>query len=94
MNPKWPGYGRGALVSLLLYATSVALGFLIDFRVTLFLLLALQVTWTPYCLGQFVRLRRIIHEDQFAAESYRFAAGGFLASALLLAVVVLLTQTV
>ena len=81
-------YSRGAAVALLLYATSVALGFLIDFRLALFLLLAIQITWTPFCVWRYLSLRR--NPD----DGDRFAAGGLTGSVVLLLVIVVLTQVV
>ena len=84
------GYGRGAAVSLLLYATSVAIGFVIDFRLALFGVLALQISWTPFCAARWLQLRRVPD----AADKSRFAAGGLVSSALLLTAIVVLTQIV
>lgn len=81
-------------MALLLYATSVALGFLIDFRLALFLLLGIQVTWLPFCAARSFHFRHASDNDQLAISSYRFAAGGLIASVLLLLLVIISTQVV
>jgi hypothetical protein len=79
---------RGALVSAGAYAAAAALGFAVDVRVALFVVMALQVTWTPFCLIRCVQLRR---SDR---EGCAFAAGGLVSSIGLLFVSVVLSQVV
>jgi hypothetical protein len=72
------------------------MGFGIDFRLTLLALLALQVTWTAFCVIRFIQLRMDGGHKQDAPlydrESYGFALGGSISSVALLVVMVVLTQ--
>jgi hypothetical protein len=80
------------------YTGALLLGFWGDFRLTLFAVLALQVTWTLFCLIRIVQLRiggghkpDALPSDR---ESYGFALGGSISSLTLLAAIVVLTQVV
>lgn len=89
---------KAAAISLATYATVIVLGFAGDFRLTLFLIAALQVTWTLYCSIQLVQLRirggNKRDAQSYDRESYGFALGGSISSVVLLAAVVVLTQVV
>lgn len=85
-------------VSFAAYAVALLAGFGIDFRLALFSLLALQVTWTSFCIGRLVQLRFAgAHRrdaEPFAREDYGFALGGSTSSLVLLCVMIVLTQIV
>jgi hypothetical protein len=89
---------KGASVSLAVYVAALALGFLVDFRLTLFAIPAIQVTWTLFCIVRAIQLRvRGAHRPKalsFDREDYGFAIGGFVSSVALLLIVVVLTQVV
>lgn len=71
-------------------------GFGIDFRLTLFAVLGLQGTWTAYCVIRLFQLRLAGGHKPEAPlderESYGFALGGAISSAVLLAAMVVLSQ--
>ena len=91
-------FWKATLISLGAYACALLIGFLGDFRFTLFAVLALQVTWTLLCGLRFAQLRLSGAQRQDAPpderDGYGFAAGGFVSSIALLAVIVVLTQAV
>ena len=91
-------FWKAALISLVAYAGSLLLGFGVDFRFTLFAVLALQATWTLPCVLRFAQLRIAGAHRQNATpddrEGYGFAAGGCASSLALFAVIVVLTQIV
>jgi hypothetical protein len=91
-------FWKATAISVGAYAGALALGFLADFRLTLFLLMALQVTWTLFCIVRLLQLRRAgahaSRAERFDREAYSFAAGGSISSITLLCVVVVLTQIV
>jgi hypothetical protein len=73
------------------------LGFWIDFRLTFFSLLALQFTWTLFWVIRVIQLHHSgaqrLNAEPFDREDYGFALGGSISSVMLLAVIVVLTQT-
>jgi hypothetical protein len=91
-------FWKAVAISLAAYAGALTLGYLIDFRVSLFSLLAVQITWTLFCVVRVVQLRlRGAHSpaaQPFEREDYEFAAGGSISSIVLLVVMVILTQAV
>jgi len=50
-------FWKAALISLGVYTGARVMGFWGDFRLTLFAVLALQVTWTLFCVIRIVQLR-------------------------------------
>ena len=91
-------FWKGTAISVAAYAGALALGFGIDFRLTLFLVLALQLTWTLFSVARVIQLRfggaHKPDAEPFKRESYGFALGGSISSITLLAVMVVLTQVV
>lgn len=86
------------LISLGAYTVALLMGFWGDFRVTLFAVLALQVTWTLFCVVRIIQLRIGGGHKPDAPlddrDSYGFALGGSISSFALLGVMVVLTQVV
>lgn len=91
-------FWKATAVSAAAYAGALLLGFLIDFRLTLFLLLALQFTWTLFCAIRTVQLRlrggHCPDAEVWQREGYGFALGGCVSSLVLLAAAVIMTQVV
>ncbi len=91
-------FWTATLISAGAYGGALLMGFGIDFRLTLLALLALQVTWTAFCVIRFIQLRMDGGHKQDAPlydrESYGFALGGSISSVALLIVMVVLTQVV
>lgn len=91
-----PNFWKGAAISIAAYTSAVAIGFGVDFRLTLFCLLALQVTWTLFCLIRVIQLRfsggHRIHAESFERAGYGFALGGLVSSVALFTVMLVLTQ--
>jgi hypothetical protein len=89
---------KAALISFLAYAAAALLGFWSGFQFTFFAVLALQLTWTLFCVIRVIQLRRSgghkTSAPQYDRESYGFALGGSISSTALLAVLVVLTQLV
>jgi hypothetical protein len=85
-------------ISFTAYAFALAIGFVIDFRLTFFILLSLQVTWTLFCVTRLVqlRVRRSYRSDveSYESEDYGFALGGAVSSLALLLAFLVLTQIV
>jgi hypothetical protein len=91
-------FWKATLISLGAYSTALCAGFWADFRITLFVILALQVTWTLFCIIRTIQLRLngghkpdALPDDQ---EGYDFALGGAVSSVALLAVMIVLSQVV
>jgi hypothetical protein len=82
-------FWKATLISLAAYAAAVLIGLWIDFRFTLFAVLALQITWTLFCIIRIIQLRRTgAHNPDaqpYDQESYGFALGGSISSSALLA---------
>ena len=91
-------FWTAAAISLAAYAGALLLGFWADFRLALFIVLALQVTWTLFCAIRLTQFRwngaYKRDAEPYEREAYAFALGGFLSSMSLLAVIVVLTQVV
>jgi uncharacterized membrane protein YdfJ with MMPL/SSD domain len=91
-------FWKATLISLAAYITVILIGFGAGFQYTLFLIAALQVSWTPFCAIRAIQLRRRgghrADAPEYDQESYRFALGGALSSIALLLVTVVLTQAV
>jgi hypothetical protein len=89
---------KGAAVSIVVYASAVALGFLIDFRLTLFAIPAIQMTWTLFCAIRGIQLRLAgAHKPEaqpYDREDYGFAAGGLVSAVALFVAIVVATQVV
>ena len=85
-------------ISLGCYAGAIVAGFVVSFRLTLFLLVALQVTWTLFCVLRLIQLRlggAHRHDaEPFERGDYAFALGGSVVSITLLAAIVVATQIV
>ena len=91
-------FWKATAISFAAYCGAVAVGFGVDFRLALFCLLALQVTWTPFCVVRVIQLRfgganKPVAEP-VEREAYGFALGGSISSIALFAVMVVLTQVV
>ena len=91
-------FWKAAAISVAMYAVAVLLGILVDFRVTGFLVPAVLVTWTLFCVVRAAQLRvagaNRVEALECDRESYAFALGGTAASAVAVAAVVVLTQVV
>jgi hypothetical protein len=91
-------FWTGAAISLACYGGAILVGFLLAFPLTFFVLVALQVTWTPFCLVRVIQLRlRGAHRtfgDPFDRGGYDFALGGALSSVAFLCAIVVFTQVV
>jgi ribose/xylose/arabinose/galactoside ABC-type transport system permease subunit len=91
-------FWKATLISVAVYTAALLAGLWGDLRITLFVVPALQVTWTLFCVIRIVQLwlsggyRR--DAPPYDRESYGFALGGSVSSVALLAVVVVLTQVV
>ena len=88
---------KATLISTAAYSAAVLLGFLVDFRLTGFIVPALFVSWTMFCTIRAVqlRLRGAQKPDAlpFERESYGFALGGSVSSFVLLLAIVVLSQS-
>jgi hypothetical protein len=91
-------FWKAMLISLGAYTVALLMGFWGDFRYTLFAVLALQVTWTLFCVIRIIQLRIGGSHKPDATpddrDSYGFALGGSISSLALLGVMVVLTQVV
>lgn len=91
-------FWKAAAISLGAYTAALLMGFWGDFRFTLFAVLALQVTWTLFCLIRVIQLHigggHELHVQPYDQESYGFALGGSTSSIAMLVVIVVLTQVV
>ena len=93
---RWD-FWKATLISLAAYTAVVLMGFLVDFRFTLFAVPVLQI-WTLFCIIRIFQLRRGgAHRADampYDRESYGFALGGLISSLILLLVLVVLSQAV
>jgi hypothetical protein len=91
-------FWNAAWMSSAVYAAAVLLGFVVDFRVTGFAVLAILLPWTLFCTVRALYLRhRGAHKADalpFERESYGFALGGSVSSLASLIAIVVLTQVV
>ena len=91
-------FWKAAGISFSAYAAAVAIGLSVDFRLAWFLFLALQITWTLFCVMRIVQLRmagaHTSGAESWDRKDYAFALGGLLSSLILLAAVVVITQLV
>jgi hypothetical protein len=91
-------FWKATLISLGGYAVAPLIGVLVNFRFALFAVLALQFTWTLFCIVRMIQLRgSLAHEPDaplYDRESYGFAVGGTISSLALLLGTVVLTQIV
>jgi hypothetical protein len=91
-------FWKATLISLGAYTVALLMGFWVDFRFTLFAVLALQVTWTLFCVIRTIQLRigsgHKPDAPPYDRDSYGFALGGLISSFALLGVIVILTQVV
>jgi hypothetical protein len=98
VNGMRRNFWTGTAVSVAAYCGALAVGFGIDFRLTLFCLLALQVTWTLFCIARVIQLRfGGAHKgdaEPVERGAYGFALGGSISSIALFTVMVVLTQVV
>lgn len=89
-------FWKATVISLAAYITAILIGFGAGFQYTFFLVVALQVTWTPFCLIRVIQLWRTggnrPDAPDYDQESYGFALGGFISSAVLLLVMIVLSQ--
>ena len=73
-------FWKATLISIAAYTTAVLIGFLVDFRLTMFAVPALLVTWTLFCTIRAIQLRfGGAHQPDalsYNRESYGFALGG------------------
>jgi len=90
-------FWKATLISTAAYSAAVLLGFLVDFRLTGFIVPALFVSWTMFCIirAMQLRLRGAQKPDapSFDRESYGFALGGSVSSFMLLLAIVVLSQS-
>ena len=88
---------KATLISTAAYSAAVLLGFLVDFRLTGFIVIALFVSWTMFCTIRAIQLRLRGAQQPDAAsfdrESYWFALGGSVSSFMLLLAIVVLSQS-
>ena len=88
---------KATLISIGVYSGAVLLGFLVDFRLTGFIVPALFVSWTMFCTIRAIQLhlRGAQRPDapSFDRESYGFALGGSVSSFMLLLAIVVLSQS-
>ena len=98
MNGMRRNFWKGTAVSLAAYCGALAMGFGIDFRLALFCLFALQVTWTLFCVARVIQLRFAgAHKgdaEPVERAAYGFVLGGSISSIALFALVLVLTQVV
>jgi hypothetical protein len=92
------GFWKATLTSVTAYVSAILLGFWIGFWLSLFAVLAIQVTWTLFCVCRLVQLRigggYKITAEPYERDDYGFALGGALSSLALLIVILVLTQAV
>src|SRR3954466_15825062 len=90
-------FGKATLISAASYSGAVLLGFLVDFRLTGFIVPALFVSWTMFCTIRAIQLRlrgaQKPDAPSYDRESYGFALGGSVSSVILLLVIVALSQS-
>jgi len=90
------GFWKATLISIVAYMSAVLLGFVIDFRLTGFLVPTLFVTWTLFCTFRTIQLRLQGAQKQSAPayerESYGFALGGSVSSFVSLVAIIVLSQ--
>lgn len=88
---------KATLISTAAYSVAVLLGFLVDFRLTAFIVPALLASWTMFCAVRTIQLRlrgaQKPDAPSFDRESYGFAIGGSVSSLLLLLAIVVLSQS-
>lgn len=89
-------FWQATLISLGAYTAAVLIGFASDFRLTMFAVPALLVTWTLFCTVRTIQLRfEGAHRGNAPAcerESYGFAVGGTLSSFVWVSVIIVLSQ--
>jgi hypothetical protein len=92
----WRNFWKATLISLAAYGMAVLIGFLFDFRLTMFAVPALLFTWTLFCTLRAIQLRfGGAHQPGALScdrESYGFALGGSVSSFVLLSTLVVLSQ--
>jgi len=90
-------FWKATLISIAAYTAAVLIGFLADFRLTMFAVPALLVTWTLFCTIRAIQLGfgGARHPDALSCdrESYGFALGGSVSSLVLLIAIVVLSQS-
>ena len=90
-------FWKATLISIATYTTAVLIGFVFDFRLTMFAVPALLVTWTLFCTVRLLQLRfGGAHRPDamsYDRESYGFALGGVASSIVLVAAIVVLSQS-
>jgi hypothetical protein len=91
-------FWKSVAISIFVYTVALLSAVFGDFRITLFIVLALQVTWTPFCGARVIQLRlegaHKTEADEYSRESYSFALGGLTSSLLSLAAMIVATQVV
>jgi hypothetical protein len=90
-------FWKATLISIAAYSTAVLIGFLADFRLTMFAIPGILVTWTAFCVIRVVQLRLAGAHNPDALpddrENYGFALGGSVSSFVLLLAIVVLSQS-
>jgi hypothetical protein len=90
-------FWKATLISIAAYTAAVVIGFLVDFRLTMFTVPALVVTWTLFCTIRAIQLRMGgAHQPDalsYDRETYGFALGGSVSSVVLLSAIVVLSQS-
>ena len=90
-------FWKAAGISVAAFAAALLSGFVVDFRLALFLIVAIQLTWTLFCLCRVVGLyieRSRRDRPPYDREGYWFALGGATTSIGLLLAAVVLSQAV
>jgi uncharacterized membrane protein YhaH (DUF805 family) len=89
-------FWKAVLISLAANIAAILIGFGAGFQYTLFLVVALQLTWTLFCVIRLIQLRRTgghkPDAPEYDQESYGFALGGSISAFALLLVMVVLSQ--
>lgn len=93
---QW-NFWKATLISAAAYSAAVVIGFVFDFRLTVFAVPALFGTWTLFCTVRAIQLRLGgAHKPDALAcdrDSYGFALGGAVSSLVLVSAIVALSQS-
>jgi hypothetical protein len=88
-------FWKATAISFAAYAFALPIRFGVDLRLALFVVLALQATWTLLCVARLAQLRLgrsyRSEPEPYEREDYGFALGGAVSSVALFIIVVVLT---
>jgi hypothetical protein len=91
-------FWKATLISLAAYVAAILIGFAAGFQYTVFVVVALQASWTLFCVIRAIQLRggggHKASAPEYDREDYGFALGGSISSITLLVGMVVLTQAV